>query len=257
MYILIQELGCNGHTLNLVVDSCWNKSEAATLKQNMIKDRAAKVFQRAFCPRTKYISKGFDGIDDFYNVTPTNDVSSFIVSMTKLFPSTVDGDADPRLQETNTLNAYVNESKQKYRLLPGKLGSRQSYNVEVAQVIVDNTKIYSDYFDKHRSDSDPNNLCLTCELGINDKYIQGCLRARTFVSTAFNNVVRFFTHNSSIRLPMIGTVMKCADSYIRDLEFLNTSYPMPKPPPVNKLGEDILIALQQKFPNEIMEVRKT
>lgn len=222
---LMQGLGCNGHTLNLLLDCC-SKDETKTTKDNMINDRAANIIQRICCQNKNnlHLHKhlhhyAFKGYKELRDVSLANDIDGFIVSMAKMFPSTVDKISDPRLQAKNELDAFSKEKETFYRVLPGKLGSRQSYNVEVAVIIVANTGFYSNYFDTHRNGSDPNKLAVTCNAGLNDKFIQAGLRARGFISTAFNETARWFTHATVVPLAVIGTANGCMESFIQDIEF--------------------------------------
>ena len=254
--LTLQELGCNGHTLNLVVDSCWKHTEKMVMKLNVEKNFAANVIQRFVCQ--KFNLRGSrSGEHALFNrcsaLYVDVDVPKFIISLTKQFPSTVDEDADPRLQEKNSIDSYVRQDQATYRRMPGKLGSRQSFEVEVAAVIIHNTPVYSKYFDKYRECESANNLATTTAAHIKDKFVQAALRSRTFVCAGFNETARWFTHSECITVPMLGTIWKAIDDFLADDDFFESDQECPEPPPLTKLGDDILDALTARFPESLVD----
>jgi hypothetical protein len=122
------------------------------------------------------------------------------------------------LNEKRQLAAFAELSGLKLYALPSVKGSRQSINVFLATALLRNCSVYSSYMDAVRVDSDPNLLITSVSRGLLDRYVQGALRARSFVDLAFTRPMVFFTHSKAVKRPQIRGIMDCAESFLRSLE---------------------------------------
>jgi hypothetical protein len=53
----LHELGCAGHSLNLTTERSWDKSEPPTIRENIVRFRAANVIQRLYNCATMQLVK--------------------------------------------------------------------------------------------------------------------------------------------------------------------------------------------------------
>lgn len=152
---IIHELGCSGHSLDLTIDACYNKTEKNTLKENMAREE-------------------YDG--------EPRDVGNIIRVISKLFASGGEH-SNYYLNEFRVFENYTKKVPQSvYTKLPPVRGSRQSINVELPAAIVFNTESYLHYLSGLRVDSEPNKLVTEAVDGLSDRFVQGALRARTLVN---------------------------------------------------------------------------
>ena len=61
----LHELGCTGHSLNLTTERSWDKSEPSTIRENMVRYRAANVIQRLYNCATMQLIKVVDKVGEY------------------------------------------------------------------------------------------------------------------------------------------------------------------------------------------------
>jgi hypothetical protein len=52
---------------------------------------------------------------------------------------------------------------------------------------------------------------------------------------------------------MLGTIWKAIDDFLADDDFFESDQECPEPPPLTKLGDDILDALTARFPESLVD----
>jgi len=127
-------------------------------------------------------------------------------------------------------------------------GSRQSVNVRLATAIVANMEVYLSYLNELRVDGGPNRL-IQCEwVGLQNRFLVGALKARSFIDVAFCQPMVFFTHHSVVKRPMIRTIMDCAEAWLDELKTLSVIGDNPVLPPLEGIAERVLEALPELRP---------
>jgi hypothetical protein len=275
----IHELGCVAHSINLTIDDSFKHSEKTTLEANMVRDIASRVIARflwsilirkkvnrvgRIIPKGYYLGTskakcGFKAntdtglhkmisIEDLQkgwqrSANGAIDIVAFIRSVSKAFASSGD-DYEYYLNEFKEINKFTSdEGGGSLFHIPAQKGSRQSYNLEIATAIVENSSKYVKYLEHVRADSDPNKLIYNVITGLKNRYVQAALRARSLVNVTFLAPLTFFTRSSFVKRTQVFEIMQVAEQFIEDLEDLGKigdSYP----PPLEGLANLIL----EKFP---------
>jgi hypothetical protein len=75
--------------------------------------------------------------------------------------------------------------------------------------------------DQVRVDLDPNLLITSLSFGLKDRYVQGALRARSFIDVVFTTPMTFFTHSTAVNRPQIRQIMDCAALFIEEISKLS------------------------------------
>jgi len=167
------ELGCSGHSLNLVVDDSWKQSEKKAMAFNMARD-----------------GKHPDGCSDL------PDVSNVVLCTSKSYASS-GKHWGYYLNEHRRIEKYARDNNLALRRLPAVQGSRQCINVQLATAILANKPTYLKYLNEVRVESDPNKMLMVVWDGLRDKYVVAALRARSFVDVLYSKPMTFFTHSNT------------------------------------------------------------
>ena len=148
------------------------------------------------------------------------DVQAISRSAAKAF-ATAGEDSSYYLNEKRQFTAFAKLQSLHVFSLPSVKGSRQSINVQLPTALLRNCLAYLLYMDKVRVDSDPNLLITSLSFGLKDRFVQGALRARSFVDVVFTTPMTFFTHSKSVTRPQIRGIMDCAALFIERIAKLS------------------------------------
>ena len=144
------------------------------------------------------------------------DVQAISRSSAKAF-ATAGEDSSYYLNEKRQFIAFAKLKSLHVFSLPSVKGSRQSINVQLPTALLRNCPAYLEYMDQVRVDSDPNLLITSLSFGLKDRYVQGALRARSFIDVAFTTPMTFFTHSTAVNRPQIRQIMDCAALFIEEI----------------------------------------
>jgi len=148
------------------------------------------------------------------------DVQAISRSAAKAF-ATAGEDSSYYLNEKRQFIAFAKLKSLHVFSLPSVKGSRQSINVQLPTALLRNCPAYLLYMDKVRVDSDPNLLITSLSFGLKDRFVQGALRARSFIDVVFTTPMTFFTHSKAVNRPQIRGIMDCAALFIERLAKLS------------------------------------
>jgi hypothetical protein len=148
------------------------------------------------------------------------DVQAITRSAAKAFATGGD-DSSYYLNEKRQFTAFAKLKSLPIFSLPSVKGSRQSINVQLPTALLRNCPAYLAYMDTVRVDSDPNLLITSLSLGLKDRFVQGALRARSFIDVVFTTPMTFFTHSRAVNRSQIRGIMDCGAAFIERISVLS------------------------------------